>query len=77
MQYIVLHLDQNSSLKLWKGVMAMLIAPVFFGIVDIISLIKPKKEWKLITHGEEMPTRQESIEIFKKKIKKLAKTKEM
>jgi cellulose synthase/poly-beta-1,6-N-acetylglucosamine synthase-like glycosyltransferase len=49
-QFIVLQLDQKFSFKLWKGITAMLFAPLFFGLVDTISILKPKNEWTLIQH---------------------------
>jgi hypothetical protein len=45
-------LDGVFTFKLWKGILAAVFAPYFYGIVDIASIIRPKKEWNPILHGQ-------------------------
>jgi cellulose synthase/poly-beta-1,6-N-acetylglucosamine synthase-like glycosyltransferase len=48
----ILWLDGVFTFKLWKGILAAVFAPYFYGIVDIASIIRPKKEWNPILHGQ-------------------------
>lgn len=48
----ILWMDDTFSIKLWKGIIAVIFSPYFYGFVDIASLIRPKKEWSPILHGQ-------------------------
>ncbi|MHB8962895.1 MAG: glycosyltransferase family 2 protein [Saccharofermentanales bacterium] len=50
-QSFVLALDGKFSIRHWKGISAMFAAPFFYGILDIICLIKPVRQWDLMDHG--------------------------
>lgn len=50
-QSLVLVLDGKFSIRHWKGISAMFIAPMFYGILDIICLISPIRQWDLMDHG--------------------------
>ncbi|MHB1453685.1 MAG: glycosyltransferase family 2 protein [Saccharofermentanales bacterium] len=50
-QSVILALDGKFSIRHWKGISAMFIAPLFYGIVDIICLIRPIRQWDLMDHG--------------------------
>ena len=52
LQSFVLIMDQRFSFKHWKGICGMFLAPVFYGILDIVCIIKPIKEWHPMNHGE-------------------------
>lgn len=52
LQSFVLFMDQRFSIKHWKGICGMFLAPVFYGILDIICIVKPIKEWHPMNHGE-------------------------
>ncbi len=49
---LVLWLDGIFSIRLWKGILMAIFAPYFYGIVDIASIFRPKKEWNPILHGQ-------------------------
>ncbi|MHB1483152.1 MAG: glycosyltransferase family 2 protein [Saccharofermentanales bacterium] len=51
----ILWLDDLFSIRLWKGILAVIFSPYFYGIIDIATLFKPNKEWNIIKHG--MPRR--------------------
>lgn len=48
----ILWLDGVFTFRLWKGILAAVFAPYFYGIVDIASIFRPKKEWNPILHGQ-------------------------
>lgn len=47
----ILWMDGIFSIRLWKGILAVIFSPIFYGIVDFASLISPIKEWNPIKHG--------------------------
>jgi cellulose synthase/poly-beta-1,6-N-acetylglucosamine synthase-like glycosyltransferase len=48
----ILWMDDTFSIKLWKGIIAVIFSPYFYGLVDIVSVFRPKKEWNPILHGQ-------------------------
>lgn len=48
----ILWLDDLFSIRLWKGILAVIFSPYFYGIVDIATLINPNKEWNIVRHGQ-------------------------
>lgn len=47
-----LWMDDVFSIKLWKGIIAVIFSPLFYGLVDIASVFHPMKEWNPILHGQ-------------------------
>ncbi len=48
----ILWLDDTFSIKLWKGILAAIYSPLFYGLIDIASVFRPMKEWNPILHGQ-------------------------
>jgi len=48
----ILWLDGIFSFKLWKGIIAVTFSPYFYGLVDLVSIFRPIKEWDPILHGQ-------------------------
>ena len=48
----ILWMDGTFSIKLWKGIIAVIFSPYFYGFVDIVSVFRPMKEWSPILHGQ-------------------------
>ena len=47
----ILLIDGSFSRKMWKGILCFSLYPVFFGMVSLVSLLWPKRNWVLIEHG--------------------------
>lgn len=52
LQSFVLRMDQRFSFKHWKGICGMFLAPAFYGILDLVCIFKPIREWHPMNHGE-------------------------
>ena len=52
--FLILLFDGRLDRRMWKGILCFSLYPVFFGAVSLVSLLKPKKNWELIEHGEDL-----------------------
>jgi len=47
----VILMDGRSVRKHWKSILTPAFLPLFFGILSLVCLLKPKQDWELIAHG--------------------------
>ncbi len=55
----VLIIDGKSIRKYWKGALMPGLLPMFFGVLSIVCMMRPKQGWELIQHGAKQPARSE------------------